>query len=98
RLAFVLPRLARALSLRERAFDHDTGMIRSAACDSAKTAERKAVFAAKRTYGFARSSRFVDGWFPPEGRKAIMHLCHSTKAEAIASLMDQVPAGSAIDL
>jgi hypothetical protein len=98
RLAFVLPRLGRALSLRERAFDHDTAMILSAAHDSPKAAERKAVFTAKRIYGCARVSRFVEGWFPPEGRKAIMHLCHSTKAEAIASLLDQVPGGAVIDL
>jgi hypothetical protein len=90
RLAFVLPRLARALALDDRAFDHDTGMIRSAPNDSAKSAERKAVFAGMRTYGFARVSRFVDGWFPPEGRTAIMHLCHATKDEAIASLSDTI--------
>jgi len=90
RLASVLPRLARALSLRERAFDHDTGMIRSAPSDTAKAAARKAEFAAVRTYGFARVSRFVDGWFPPEGRNAVMHLCHSTKAEAVASLLDGI--------
>jgi hypothetical protein len=38
-------------------------------------------------YGFARARRFVDGWFPPESREAIMHLCHSTRAEALASLV-----------
>jgi len=91
RLAFMLPRLARALSLHNRAFDHDTGMIRNAPQDSPKAAERKAVFAGIRTYGFARVSRFVDGWFPPEGRNAIIHLCHATKAEAIASLLHAVP-------
>lgn len=86
RLAFVLPRLARALSLSERPFDHDTGMIRNDPRDSVKAAERKAAFAGLRVYGFARVSRFVNGWFPPEGRNAIMHLCHATKSEAIASL------------
>jgi hypothetical protein len=89
RLASVLPRLARALALLEGTFDHDTGMIRSAAADSPRAAERKAAFAALRICGFARVSRFVDGWFPPEGRNAIMHLCHSTKVEAMASLADQ---------
>ena len=86
RLAFVLPRLGRALSLSKRPFDHDTGMIRNDPRDSPKTAERKAAFASLRVYGFARVSQFVTGWFAPEGRNAIMHLCHATKVEAIASL------------
>jgi hypothetical protein len=86
RLAYVLPRVARALSLSERPFDHDTGMIRNDPRDSLKAAERKAAFASLRVYGFARVSQFVNGWFPPEGRNAIMHLCHATKTEAIASL------------
>ena len=34
RLAYVLPRVARALSLSERPFDHDTGMIRNDPRDS----------------------------------------------------------------
>jgi hypothetical protein len=94
RLALVLPRLARALSLNERPFDHDTGMIRNDPKDSLQTAERKAVFAGIRIYGFARVSRFVNGWFPPEGRNAIMHLCHATKTEAIASLSTAAPTAS----
>jgi hypothetical protein len=40
----------------------------------------------KRVYGFARVDRFVDGWFPPEARNAVMHLCHATRVEVIASL------------
>lgn len=35
----------------------------------------------------SRARRFVDGWFPPEGREAVVHLCHSTRAEALASLV-----------
>jgi hypothetical protein len=46
--------------------------------------------AAARTYGFARAEPFVQGWFPPEQRAATMHLCHSTRAEAIASLTEAV--------
>ena len=30
--------------------------------------------------------RFVNGWFPPEARNAVMHLCHATRTEALASL------------
>jgi hypothetical protein len=86
RLAAVLPRLARAIALRNHSIDHDSGMIRNDPRDSAPLAERKAAFLGIRTYGFARVHRFVDGWFPPEGRNAIMHLCHATRAEAVASL------------
>ena len=50
-------------------------------------ADRKAVSQGVEAYGFARACRFVDGWFPPEGREAVVHLCHSTRAEALASLV-----------
>jgi hypothetical protein len=86
KLAVVLPRLARAIALRNRPIDHDTGMIRNDPQDAPPAADRKASFAAVRIYGYARVHRFVDGWFPPEGRNAIMHLCHATRAEAVASL------------
>jgi hypothetical protein len=91
RLAIVLPRFARAIALRSRPFDHDTGMIRNDPQDGAKIADRKAAFMGKRIYGFARVHRFVDGWFPPETREAIVYLCHSTRAETIDSLV--VPRG-----
>jgi hypothetical protein len=86
RLAVVMPHLARALALCDRPFDHDTAMIRNDPGDAAQTAERKAVYMGRRVYGFARVHRFVDGWFPPEARNAVMHLCHATRVEAIASL------------
>lgn len=86
RLAMVMPRLARAVALRDRPFDHDTAMIRNDPRDRADAADRKAGYVAKRAYGFARVHRLVDGWFPPEGRRAVIHLCHATKAEAMASL------------
>jgi hypothetical protein len=86
RLAAALPRLARAIALRDRPFDHDSAMIRDAPGDPADIAERKAVYMGIRVYGFARVDRFVNGWFPPEGREAVMHLCHATRAEAILSL------------
>jgi hypothetical protein len=86
RLAVVMPHLARALALGDRPFDHDTAMIRNDPGDAAETAERKAIYMGKRVYGFARVDRFVDGWFPPEARNAVMHLCHATRVEAIASL------------
>jgi len=93
RLAVVLPHLARALALRQRPFDHDSAMIRNNPGDRAEMAQRKAVFMGRKVYGFARVHRFVDGWFPPEGREAIMHLCHSTRAEAVASLASARPGG-----
>ena len=87
RLALVMPRFARAVALRTRPFDHDTAMIRNDPRDCADAADRKAAYMGKRIYGFARVRRFVDGWFPPEDREAIMHLCHATRAEAVASLI-----------
>ncbi|MGH7053177.1 MAG: hypothetical protein ACREFA_05095 [Stellaceae bacterium] len=87
KLAFILPRLARAIALRTAPFDHDSGMIRNDPCDVPRLSERKAAFMGLRTYGFARVHRFVAGWFPPEGREAIMHLCHATREEALASLV-----------
>ena len=61
-------------------------MIRNDPRDSPELADRKAAFMGVRAYGFARVSRFVNGWFPPENREAIMHLCHATRGEIIASL------------
>jgi hypothetical protein len=86
RLAVVMPRVARAIALRLRPFDHDSAMIRNNPADRAEVADRKAAFMGKSVYGFARVHRFVDGWFPPERRHAIMYLCHASRAEAIASL------------
>jgi hypothetical protein len=86
RLAVIMPHLARALALDRRPFDHDSAMIRNDPGDPAEVAARKAAYMGRRVYGFARVHPFVDGWFPPERRRAIMHLCHSTRAEAIASL------------
>jgi hypothetical protein len=86
RLATLMPRFARAIALRMRPFDHDTGMIRNDPRDRSDTADRKASFMGKYVYGFARVHSLVDGWFPPEARRAVIHLCHSTRAEAVASL------------
>ena len=86
RLAAIMPRVARTVALRSWSFDHDSAMIRDDPSDTAEIAERKANYMGQRVYGYARVARFVDGWFPPEGRAAIMHLCHATKEEAISSL------------
>ena len=87
RLSTVMSRLACAISLRNRPFDHDSAMIRIDPRDPPEVADRKAVSLGVETYGFARVRRFVEGWFPPEAREAVMHLCHSTRAEAVASLV-----------
>jgi hypothetical protein len=87
RLAIIMPRFARAIALRCRPFDHDSGMIRKDPKDRSEIAERKAVFMGKRVYGFARVHRFVDGWFPPDAREAVLYLCHSKRAEAVDSLV-----------
>ena len=84
-----MPRFARAIALRSRPFDHDSGMIRNDLQDGAKVADRKAAFMGKRIYGFARVHRVVDGWFPPDTRETIIYLCHSTRAEAVDSLVVQ---------
>ena len=94
RLAGVLPRLARAVALRNFPIAHDSAMIRNDPKDPPALADRKAAFMGIRVYGYARVDRFVDGWFPPEGRNAIMHLCHATRAEAVASLA-MAPAAAA---
>ncbi|HEV2098233.1 MAG TPA: hypothetical protein VGR45_04835 [Stellaceae bacterium] len=86
RLSTVMSRLACGIALRNRPFDHDSAMIRIDPNDPPDLADRKAVALGVNAYGFARACRFVNGWFPPEGRDAVMHLCHSTRAEAVASL------------
>jgi len=88
RLAMIMPRFARAVALRMRLFDHDSGMIRDDPRDRTDVADRKATFMGRRVYGFARVHRLVDGWFPPEARRAVVHLCHSTRAEAVGSLLE----------
>jgi hypothetical protein len=86
RLSHVMSRLARAIALRNRSFDHTSGMIRNDPRDPPEVTSRKATSLAIGVYGFARVHGFVEGWFPPEGREAFMHLCHATRAEAVASL------------
>ncbi len=86
RLSTAMSRLACAITLRNRPFDHDTGMIRSDPRDPRDAADRRAVSLAMQAYKFARVHRLVDGWFPPLQRHAVIHLCHSTRAEAVASL------------
>lgn len=87
-LVRLMPRFARALALRNHDIDHDSAMLLNSAdpAQAAKVHHRAA--AAARTYGFARAEPFVQGWFPPEQRDATMHLCHSTRAEAIGSLSE----------
>ncbi len=87
RLSTVMSRLSCAIALQNRPFDHDSAMIRIDPRDPAEVADRKAVSLGVRAYGFARACRFVNGWFPPERREGVMHLCHSTRAEAVASLV-----------
>jgi hypothetical protein len=87
RVSTLMSRLACAITLRERPFDHETAMIRSELQDLPEATDRKAVSLALGTYKFARVRRLVDGWFPPFGRDAVIHLCHSTRAEAVASLL-----------
>jgi hypothetical protein len=85
-LAKIIPRFARCTAFLNWPAEHDSAMIRGEPSDTPQVADRKAAFMGVRTYGFARVGRFVNGWFPPEGREAVMHLCHATRAEALSSL------------
>jgi hypothetical protein len=91
RLSHALSRLARAIALRNQPFDYDTGMILNDPRDRPEVTSRKAVSLGIETYGFAGVHRLVDGWFPPEGRDAIVYLCYSARAEALASLAPPSP-------
>lgn len=88
RLSHVLSRLARAVALRNRPFDYDTGMILNDPRDPLEVTSRKAVSLGIEAYGFAGLHQ-VNGWYPPEGRNATLHLCYSTRVEALASLAPQ---------
>jgi hypothetical protein len=90
RLSHALSRLARAIALRNRPFAHDTGMILNDPRDPPEVTSRKAVSLGIEAYGFAGLHR-VNGWYPPEGRSATLHLCYSTRTEALASLAPQSP-------
>jgi hypothetical protein len=91
RLSQTISRIARALALRQRPFSYDTGMILNDPRDRPEVTSRKAVSLGIEAYGFAGVHRFVSGWFPPEGRDAIVYLCYSTRAEALASLAPPLP-------
>jgi hypothetical protein len=90
RLSHALARIARAIALRNRPFDHDTGMILNDPRDPPEVTSRKAVSLGIEAYGFAGVHR-CDGWYPPEGRDAVLYLCHSTRAEALVSLAPTFP-------
>jgi hypothetical protein len=86
RLSREISRLARAIALRNRPFDYDTGMILNDPRDRPEVTSRKAVSLGIEAYGFAGVHRLVDGWFPPEGRDATLYLCYSTRKDALTSL------------
>jgi hypothetical protein len=90
RLSHALARLARAIALRNRPFDHDTGMILNDPRDPPEVTSRKAVSLGIEAYGFAGVRR-VNGWYPPERRNATLYLCYSTRTEALASLAPMSP-------
>ncbi len=94
RLANIMPRFARALAFSERAFDHDTAMILGDGSKPATTVARIASHMGEKVYGFSRVVPLVAGWFPPERRAVFVHLCHATRAEAVASLSGQGTSGS----
>ena len=74
----IVPRLARALGLRNSNIDHDCGMVLNNP-DPARLAVRN--------YGYARVDLMADGWFPPEERDMTVHLCHADRAECLTSLV-----------
>ena len=74
----IVPRLARALGLRNSNIEHDCGMVLNNP-DPARLAVRN--------YGYARVELMTDGWFPPEQCDMVVHLCHADRAECLASLI-----------
>jgi hypothetical protein len=87
RMSTVMMRLGRAIGLRNKPFDHDSAMILVDPQCPPRLIGRKAMSLALEAYRFARARPMVNGWFPPEGRRATVYLCHSTRSEVIASLM-----------
>ncbi len=80
-ISWVLLRLGRALALR-----NNSGMI----LDNPDP-KRLGI----KNYGLARVELMTDGWFPPEGRTATVHLCHADRQECIQSLTHPIPAALA---
>jgi hypothetical protein len=74
----IVPRLARALGLRNSQIEHDCGMVLNNP-DPARLAVRN--------YGYARVELMTRGWFPPEQCEMTVHLCHADRAECLASLV-----------
>lgn len=75
----IVPRLARALALRNSAVEHDCGMVLN---------NPEAARLAIRNYGYARVGLMTDGWFPPEQADMRVDLCHADRAECLASLIE----------
>jgi hypothetical protein len=96
RLSHALSRLARAIALRNSPFDYDTAMILNDPRDPPEVTGRKAVSLGVEACGFAGVYRFVNGWFPPEGRDATLYLCYSTRGEALASLAPPAPLNAGV--
>jgi hypothetical protein len=86
RLSTILPRLGCAIGLRDAPFDHESAMILVDPHCPIELVEQKATSLGIGAYRFTRARPLVKGWFPPEGREATVFLCHSTRAEALASL------------
>lgn len=85
-VSWIVPRLARALALRNSSIEHDFGMVLNNP-DPARLAVRN--------YGYARVEVMTDGWFPPEQADMTVHLCHADRAECLASLIERPAAHAA---
>jgi hypothetical protein len=76
-LVQLLCRYGRGLLLRDFAVEHETGLVFERNFRSGL---------AQRAYGYPRVPNVIDGFFPPSGSEARVHLCHMSRTEMLADL------------
>jgi hypothetical protein len=78
-LSSLMPKFARALMLRNHDIDHETGLV----------FEGLALHGLPRkSYGYMRVAKVVDGFFPPTGKPERVYLCHITRGEALQQIRE----------
>lgn len=85
RLAVLLPRLTRALSLRQFAVDWHCGLTLEALAGHAVPI---------KAYGYSRQELCIDGHFPVTGRNDRVYLTSISRAEMLAQMDDAVIAAA----
>jgi hypothetical protein len=74
-LAGIMPKFARALTVRNNEIDYETGLVFE---------ELRSL--PLRAYGFPRVAKIVDGFFPPTGKAERVYLCHITRNEVLTDM------------